>query len=87
VIIINGETFIPTREAAEALGINRVTLKTWTWRDKRTDVVITLPSGLRFIRCPRFPGDPRAPVFWAVEGVSVPKPVHGFATMSKEKIR
>jgi hypothetical protein len=85
-VLIHEEIFIATPDAAQTLGIKSVTLRNWAARDKQANVIITLHNGLRFIRRPRYEGDPHPPLFWCVAGVIVPKPVHGFAAMSKEQV-
>lgn len=86
-IFIDGQPFVPTREAETTLGISKRTLLNWSQDDRRINIVITLPNGLRYIRRPRLENDPRPPVFWCIEGVAVPKPLRGFAALSEAERR
>lgn len=86
-ILFHGEPFVTTQEAAELLGVSKSSLLRWAAAEKAMEIVITLPNGLRFIRCFRTPGDRRRIVFWAVQGVTLPKLVQGFAAMSEPERR
>lgn len=86
-ILIDGQKFVPTREAEAVLAISKVTLLSWARRDMTNNIVITLPNGLRFIRYPRFVGDQKAPLFWTIENVTRPALLRGFAAMPQDERR